>query len=144
MIAGHGLPEKKRHDQLPLLPVLFALHPRESIAEAILCGVHRSADGLSGRPKDLGVAEDLTVKFGSDGDDVHPSIFCEWGGRAKDDEVPMLSVEFPHAGNGVAKKLNIPARGPEARNGGNGVCRRLNVVHRKCEAAAVACAPPRY
>jgi hypothetical protein len=78
---------------------------------------------LTGGSKFRGIAQDLAIKFGSNGEDVQLCRFAKRN-RPEGDQATVLLLQLAHASDRIAEKVNVFER--RARTG------KDILPHRRC------------
>jgi hypothetical protein len=106
VITGHGSLLKWRQDELAVLPVLRPIHARETKSYPTLRRTVRAVDELAGRAKFRGIAQDLAIKFRTNGQDVQFGRFAK-GNRPERQQASVLLLELTHASDRISKKMDV-------------------------------------
>ena len=114
VITGDRLLMKRWQDELALLLVLRTIHPREAKTYPALRRIVRAVNELTGGSKFRRIAQDLAIKFGSNGEDVQLFRFAKRN-RPDGDQASVLLLQLAHAPDRIAEKVNVFER--RARTG---------------------------
>jgi hypothetical protein len=116
VITGDRFLMKRWQDKLALLLVLRTIHPREAKTYPALRRIVRTVNELSGGSKFRGIAKNLAIKFGSNGEDMQLCRFAKRN-RPEGHQASVLLLQLAHAPDRIAEKVNVFAR--RARTGKN-------------------------
>src|SRR5215470_5640436 len=106
VITGDRFLMKRWQDQLALLLVLRTIHPREAKTYPALRRIVGAVNKLTGSSKFGGIAKNLAIKFGSNGEDVQLCRFAKRN-RPEGNQAAVLLLQDAHAPDRIAKKLNV-------------------------------------
>jgi hypothetical protein len=106
VITGYRILVDRWQDELTLLPMLRTIHPRETKTYPALRRAVRTVNELTSSAKFCRIAEDLAIKFRSDGEDVQLCRFAERE-RSEGNQASVLLLQLAHAPDRIAEKVDV-------------------------------------